>query len=315
MLGLTLFCLPFLILGVALTYREVSFLASCSETRGVIVRWEVDDTSYPVFEFTDPGTGEKITKANPISGGNYRVGDQVDIIYDPHDPTNAQIKDSRSLVFLLVWTSLFALVTVLSVLSLLGRIHAWTAMPIRNKADLEEGLPPFSRLSSGMQIESLRVDEKVIWRGKPSKMGFMWQGLVIIPFLLSALIVFAYIAEGWSWSVHTIIFFLVGACAFILIIPYMMLRVYRNTDYVITDQRVITQSGLGLNLETSIEFNEIQGIYVKVGLVDRIFGTGTVIVTTVDFTSPRLAALKEPHKVQELLQEAVEKARRTRTPK
>ena len=103
-----------------MTFHEVIFLTSCSQTKGVIVRWETDDTSYPVFEFTDPRTGEKITKANPISGGNYRVGDQVDIIYDPNNPTNAQIKDLRGLVFLLLFTSVFALCTVAGVLGLTG---------------------------------------------------------------------------------------------------------------------------------------------------------------------------------------------------
>jgi membrane protein YdbS with pleckstrin-like domain len=237
----------------------------------------VDDTSYPVFEFTVPRTGEKITKANSISGGNYRVGDQVDIIYDPNDPTNAQIKDFRSLMFLLLFTSVFAVCTAAGVLGLRGRIQVWTSTPAKERADLEE-LPPLTKLNYGALTNALRVDEKVVWSGKPPGFRFFWWGLAIVPFFVVMLVVFVYIAEGWSWSAYSIRFFLVGTCAFAVGIPLMMFGVYRYTDYMITDKRVITQIGLGVNALTSIEFNEIQDIQVKVGLVDRIFGTGIVTV-------------------------------------
>ena len=186
-------------------------------------------------------------------------------------------------------------------------------MPVRNRADLQEALPPLTRLNYGALTNALRADEKVVWSGKPPRFRFFWWGLVIVPFLVSMLVVFVYIAEGWSWSAYSIRFFLIGACAFAVGIPLMMFGVYRYTDYLITDQRVIFQIGLGINQETSIEFSEIQDIHVRVGSVDRIFGTGIVTVTAAGSTI--FIVLKEPYKVQELLKEAEEKARRTRPPK
>jgi uncharacterized membrane protein YdbT with pleckstrin-like domain len=94
---------------------------------------------------------------------------------------------------------------------------------------------------------------------------------------------------------------------------------------MITDQRVITQTG-AIGLDTRfVEFDKIQEVYVQVGFIDKMFGAGTLYVATAGFTGfvpagrygyggaqdlrPSLAALKEPYEVQKLLQEAIEKAR------
>jgi len=100
---------------------------------------------------------------------------------------------------------------------------------------------------------------------------------------------------------------------------------YRNTEYMITNQRVIIQTG-AIGLDTRfVELDKIQETYVDVGFIDKAFGTGTVIVTTageygyVDRHGrayrlrPSLASLREPYEVQKLLQEAMEQGRATRT--
>ena len=104
--------------------------------------------------------------------------------------------------------------------------------------------------------------------------------------------------------------------------PILGLMRYQNTEYMITDQRIITQTG-AIGLDTRfVDFDKIQEVYVKVGFIDKMFGTGTVLAVTAGyvyvgtggpFMRPSLAALKEPYEVQKLLQEAIEKARMTRT--
>jgi len=58
-----------------------------------------------------------------------------------------------------------------------------------------------------------------------------------------------------------------------------------------------------------LDLENIQEVYVNVGFVDKVFGTGTLVVVTAGFpflggTYPAIAALEEPYKIQRLLQDA-----------
>ncbi len=103
---------------------------------------------------------------------------------------------------------------------------------------------------------------------------------------------------------------------------------YRNTEYIITDKRLITQTG-AVGLDTRfVDFDKIQEVYVKIGIADRLFGTGSLYAMTAGFSGfgpagsygyggmqgfrPNLAALREPYEVQKLLQEAIESAKTTK---
>ena len=95
---------------------------------------------------------------------------------------------------------------------------------------------------------------------------------------------------------------------------------YRNTEYMITNQRLITQTG-AVGLDTRfVDLDKVQEVYVKVGLMDKMFGTGSVIVVTAGFVPiaptrqgvlvrPSLEALREPYEVQKILQEATGETR------
>jgi len=176
----------------------------------------------------------------------------------------------------------------------------------------------------------LRTGEKVLWSGKPVKMPFVLpHSLIMIPFGLffmafSISFMIPAFEAPFPWSFFPWLFFLAGfgAC---FGEPIYLLMAYRNTEYMITDQRVIIQTG-AIGLDTRfVEFDKIQETYVDVSFIDKAFGTGTVLVTTAGEYGyvysrgrayglrPSLASLREPYEVQKLLQEAVEKARVTRT--
>ena len=181
---------------------------------------------------------------------------------------------------------------------------------------------------------SLDDNEKILWRGKPVKKAFILPALGSVPFGLFFLAFFAFWLWGASSTGAPSFFFAFGALFALVGIGitfgpalWQFLR-YRNTEYVITDRRVITQSGV-VGLDTRfVDFEKIQEIYVKIGLFDRLFGTGSVYVMTAGASSfnpsmspctygfggmygfrPNLAALREPHDVQKLLQEAVVRSR------
>lgn len=98
--------------------------------------------------------------------------------------------------------------------------------------------------------------------------------------------------------------------------PLWQLMRYRNTEYMITNQRLITQTG-AVGLDTRfVDLSKIQEVYVNIGLIDKVFGTGSVIAVTAGFVlvgtrtpgvlvRPSLAALREPYEVQKILQEAI----------
>ncbi len=94
--------------------------------------------------------------------------------------------------------------------------------------------------------------------------------------------------------------------------PIPTLLSYRKTRYMITNRRLITQTGV-IGLDTRfVDLDKIQEVHVRVGLGDKIFGTGSLMVVTAGFAfmGAKLPycyfmGLKEPYAVQKLLQEAM----------
>jgi uncharacterized membrane protein YdbT with pleckstrin-like domain len=95
---------------------------------------------------------------------------------------------------------------------------------------------------------------------------------------------------------------------------------YRNTEYMITDQRIITQTGV-IGIDTRfVELNKIQEVYVTVGWLDKLYETGSIVAVTAGYVPvgapspysplirPAFKAVGRPYEVQKLLQEAIRKA-------
>ena len=88
----------FLGIGIYYTYTRLDFLGKCSEARAVVVDiyWEEGYDSetgyykiaYPVFQFADQRTGKQVTARSSVGGlSSYSVGQEVDILYNPENPT------------------------------------------------------------------------------------------------------------------------------------------------------------------------------------------------------------------------------------
>ncbi len=179
----------------------------------------------------------------------------------------------------------------------------------------------------------LKTDEKILWSGKPEKKAFVLPALASIPFglfFLAFAIFWILTASSAGPDFFTFMglpFVLVGIVITVGPFLWQLLR-HRNTEYVITDKRIITQTG-AIGLDTRfVDFDKIQEVYVKIGVIDRLFGTGSLYAMTAGSSNfgpqsgpygygfggmygfrPSLAALKEPYQVQKLLQEAVENSK------
>ncbi len=178
----------------------------------------------------------------------------------------------------------------------------------------------------------LNADEKILWSGRPVMKAFVLPALASIPFGLF----FLAFAVFWMWTASSagatfLVFggvFVLMAIAIVLGPSLWQLMRYRNTEYMITDKRILTQTG-AIGLDTRfVDFDKIQEVYVKIGVFDRLFGTGSLYAMTAGSPAfgpsmtpyqygfggmyglrPSLAALKEPYEVQKLLQEAVERSK------
>lgn len=171
----------------------------------------------------------------------------------------------------------------------------------------------------------LRQDEKILWSGKPeiipfifsryaglSLFGFIW--LIFILLMITSMPITS--AQPFPFMFFIAFFILFGLCIALAPLLVEILR-YRNTEYAITNQRIIAQTGV-IGLDTRfVELDKIQEVYVTVGLLDKIYGTGSIIAVTAGYVPvetpsrygmlvrPAFRAVKNPYEVQRLLQEAM----------
>jgi uncharacterized membrane protein YdbT with pleckstrin-like domain len=170
----------------------------------------------------------------------------------------------------------------------------------------------------------LEKDEKVIWSGKPVKAPFMLRGLSVAVFGLlwlsfSMFAMWLMISPPFGATVENSGFGILVVFVFVLIgfgltlgPPIPTIVGYRKTKYLITNRRLITQTGV-IGLDTRfVDLDKIQEVHVRVGLGDKVFGTGSLMVVTAGFMFMGVkhpyccfVGLKEPYAVQKLLQEAM----------
>ena len=136
----------------------------------------------------------------------------------------------------------------------------------------------------------LKTNEKVLWSGKPVKKAFILPALGGIPFGLLFLTIFFMWLAGmpFMFGLPIPLALMLAGWGFGLIVvpPTWQLKKYPNTGYMITDQRLIIQTWT-LKLDTWFaNFGEIKEVGVKVGLIDKLFGTGTVYPVTSSYPFP-----------------------------
>jgi len=173
---------------------------------------------------------------------------------------------------------------------------------------------------------NLEAGEKVLWKGGPEFWPFLLSGFGgIVPGLM-----FFGFSLFWTVSASSAgapaefilfggLFMLIGL--FILLGgPMAQWLRFRNTEYTITDRRIVTQTG-AIGLDTRYIENEwIREVYVNVSIMDRLFGTGSVMVSTAsgmiggtgpNSMRPAMWCLQDPYGVQKIIWDSMKKARST----
>lgn len=97
--------LAFTALGIYVTSERIGFLGKSLTAKAVVVDIYCpsqvgsvkDYTYYPVFQFVDSRTGQNITARGSVGNGGapaYSVGQEVDVLYNPENPTVGVIASS-----------------------------------------------------------------------------------------------------------------------------------------------------------------------------------------------------------------------------
>ena len=129
----------------------------------------------------------------------------------------------------------------------------------------------------------LAAGETILWRGKPKKSAFIAsKSLTLMPIAIiwlcfdSTLIISAF-SGGSPW----------------FLIPFMLLHLmpvwlwlgsmltagkrWKNTNYFVTNRRIIIQGGFLAVNETSLFYKDLRNAQLRIGFLDKLFHTGDIV--------------------------------------
>ncbi|MEI6490249.1 MAG: PH domain-containing protein [bacterium] len=117
-------------------------------------------------------------------------------------------------------------------------------------------------------------NEKVLYQGKPNFKAYLVSSIVGLVFAVCILSFFVF-------NFTNVLFLTIIVGGVVLIGGIFLTKLsYQRTLYVITDKRVIIQSGIIGRDFKSIDYDRIQNVSVKVGIVGIIFKVGTINIFT-----------------------------------
>jgi membrane protein YdbS with pleckstrin-like domain len=122
-------------------------------------------------------------------------------------------------------------------------------------------------------------------------------------------------SEGQVANAHIYLLAIV-MCWLVVPVFYAFYRYLRtaNHRYILTDQRLVEESGIFVKNVESVELYRVKDLSVSGTLAQTIFGRGRVIVQSTDTTSPTLLvnAVPDAIAVSHLVRETVERCRAAR---
>ena len=87
------------------------------------------------------------------------------------------------------------------------------------------------------------------------------------------------------------------------------LVVWRCTHYVVTDERILLQDGVIARERRDLPLNRVNDHVLSQSLLDRFFGSGTLVVDSIGDQAAELVAVPQAHEVQTTLYELIEQDR------
>lgn len=125
----------------------------------------------------------------------------------------------------------------------------------------------------GFIENNLTSNEKIVYKGYLHWFTFV-KGIALIILIWAALMALCYynVPETWIYAVVTL---LAIVAAFI----YVSL-VRTNTEYFITNKRLIVKKGIIQRSTTELRLAKCEGVMVEQSMLGRLFNYGTIKITT-----------------------------------
>ena len=148
----------------------------------------------------------------------------------------------------------------------------------------------------------LMPDESVIWRGTPKKSAFILNSstkmmpIALIWLAFDGFFIFSVVATGAASDMGPMGLFLVFFFAIHLMPVWIWLGNmitsvgrWKNTEYAVTDKRIIIRNGLFGYEYQSIYYTDVSNVSLRVGVIDRMLGVGDVHIYTNTYVGKRSA--------------------------
>ena len=125
----------------------------------------------------------------------------------------------------------------------------------------------------------LTQKEKIYWEGTPNAGRYFIKVVCFIIISTVFLILGIYLSLYYREFIGAMTFlYIIGVLLFIGVVYQILL--YKHLEYAITNTRVIIQGGVIGRDYKSVDFDKIQDTIINVGLLDKIFGTGSIEIKT-----------------------------------
>lgn len=136
-------------------------------------------------------------------------------------------------------------------------------------------------------------DESIIWRGTPNKKAYVINSSVkmapiaLIWLLFDGFFIGTFLFGGAAGSMGGTAFLLIPFFALHLMPVWIWLsnmltasKRWKNTQYVITNKRILLRNGLIGYEFKSILFTDISNVNIRVGVIDKMLHVGDIYITT-----------------------------------
>ena len=157
--------------------------------------------------------------------------------------------------------------------------------------------------------------ESIIWSGKPKKSAYIINKFfTMLPFaiiwlMFDSIFIISFIASG---SFMEMLWFIISFFALHLMPVWIWLsnvltakKNWKNTEYYVTDKRIIIESGfIGINYQT-IYYKDIKNVYLRIGVIDKLLKVGDIYFDINQNRTQFFLDLENPYELYTKLQKIV----------
>jgi uncharacterized membrane protein YdbT with pleckstrin-like domain len=122
--------------------------------------------------------------------------------------------------------------------------------------------------------KNLTDGEHVVMELREHPKALVWPGVVVLGVVVGAVAVMTLVPEGFGRWVGLGVLALVTVVW--VVVPWLT---WRSTSFSVTNQRIAMRSGLVTRVGRDIPLYRINDVAMEKGLIDRMFGCGTLVVS------------------------------------